>query len=430
MTQLANYPVSAEHPIKSIKELQFHLANAAAVELSTVPLYLYAAYSIKTSGYSQWSPGVSAFRTIRSVVIEEMLHLCLARNLLVAIGGDMKLHDPEIVKSFPTPMLHREPKLCLHLAPASKELMREVFIPLELPEWKPEGAWMAQETFDPIFYETLGEFYNAIEEGFKKFADKAEYGDQLFGDEDTKLKRSLLQYGRAYWNDDGGGQPIIVKDLTTAKQAINTIVEQGEGAKRNTVPLKPAHPTPGLDELTHYAKFKKIADGIDKIGDVWPVLTDPTRDQYNGSLQNLAKLFDAAYCYVLCLLDEIYKTPTITRDTDAEGHPIAKQPIKSERYLLERMFLAAMGGLLYPIADLIVRQPLDENRTDGPHAGPTFGYYEFTRHDKKAELLTLCEAVVPRYPSLGGDDSVLQLIQRLPSVDPPMKDVPSSVRSG
>src|SRR5215213_1237632 len=80
-------PLNVEKPITTVQELQDHLYHAIQVELSTIPLYLYPAYSIKTQGYSQWSAGMSAFRTIRSVVIEEMLHLCLARNLMVAVGG-------------------------------------------------------------------------------------------------------------------------------------------------------------------------------------------------------------------------------------------------------------------------------------------------------------------------------------------------------
>ena len=46
---------------------------------------------------------MSALRAIRSVVIEEMLHLCLARNLLVAIGaGDqLAFYDKDFLPSYP-----------------------------------------------------------------------------------------------------------------------------------------------------------------------------------------------------------------------------------------------------------------------------------------------------------------------------------------
>ena len=108
---LETRPIDAQKGIHSIESLRHHLQHAAVVELSTIPLYLYAAYSIKTSGYDQWAPGISAFRAIRSVVIEEMLHLALARNLLVAVGGgdDFKLYDPAVVPKYPEAMLHRVP---------------------------------------------------------------------------------------------------------------------------------------------------------------------------------------------------------------------------------------------------------------------------------------------------------------------------------
>jgi hypothetical protein len=422
MTLLDAYPVNPNEDITTVKALRYHLVNAAAIELSTVPLYLYSAYSIKTSGYSQWSPGISAFRTIRSVVIEEMLHLCLARNLLVAIGGDMKLYDVHIVPKFPSDMFHRWPPLKLSLQQATTTQMKEVFMELELPTPKrADEPWLAQkEKLKPMEYGTLGEFYAAIEKGFD-YVVRNRKPHEVWGDAKAKRKRSALQYGRAYWNDDGGGQPIIVSDLKTAKLAIKTIVEQGEGANKDTVPLKPAakDPTPGLVELTHYAKFRQIADGIDGIGAVWPVPDNPKRTNYNGPLGALATLFDAAYCYTLCMLDAIYQTPTITHDKDDAGSTIAKKAIHSPRYHLERTFLAAMGGLLYPLADLLVRQP-DPTDPHNLHAAPGFGFYAFKNENmsKKEELIALCEGVLPSYPSLGGDDGVMQLIHRLPSVDP------------
>ena len=86
-TSALKQQVDPQQPISTIEQLHTHLYQAAQVEMSTIPLYLYAAYSIQTSGGYQWDPGISAFRTIRSVVIEEMLHLCLVRNLLVATGA-------------------------------------------------------------------------------------------------------------------------------------------------------------------------------------------------------------------------------------------------------------------------------------------------------------------------------------------------------
>jgi hypothetical protein len=142
---------------------------------------------------------------------------------------------------------------------------------------------------------------------------------------------------------------------------------------------------------------------VDGIGDTWPVPSNPTREQYGGPVAELATLFDAAYCYVLCMIDAIYKTSSKTR----------KPGKHSPRYGLERTFIAAMGGLLFPIGDLLVRQP---NPTRRQHAAPTFGYYAFGEGSKKDQLAGLCDAVLGDFPSLGGDDGVRQLIARLPAV--------------
>ena len=139
------------------------------------------------------------------------------------------------------------------------------------------------------------------------------------------------------------------------------------------------------------------------IGRVWPVPTNPRRSDFDGPVAALAELFDAAYCYVLCMIDAIYCS---TNKTVVPGE-------HSARYGLERTFIAAMGGLLYPIADLLVRQP----GPGGQNAAPTFGYYHF--HDvspKKDQLTALCDAVLGAFPALGGDGGVRRLIDRLPPV--------------
>jgi len=389
-TTLTTCPINPLKPITTVQELRNHLRQAAELELSTIPLYLYAAYSIQTQGTYQWAAGMSAFRTIRSVVIEEMLHLCLVRNLLTAIGGaeGFRLYDQAIMPTYPSPMLHRVPTLTLQLEPCTTDLMRDVFMPLELPANSGAPAQSEQ-------YNTIGQFYDAIALGFETLS-----GPELWRD-----PRPDLQYNRAYWNQDGGGKPLVVTDLPSALGAITTIVEQGEGAAPGDadVPMNPADPSFGYEELSHFAKFQRIAEGVDVIGSVWPVPTNPRRSQFDGPVAALAELFDAAYCYVLCMIDAIY---CATDKTVIAGK-------QSDRYGLERTFIAAMGGLLYPIADLLVRQP----GRDGLNAAPAFGYYHF--HDepaKKVQLTALCDAVLGAFPSLGGDGGVRRLIDRLPDV--------------
>jgi rubrerythrin len=59
------------------------LKIALQIELSTIPLYLYAMYSIKSNITNL---GDIIRYKIRHVAAEEMLHASLVANLIVAIG--------------------------------------------------------------------------------------------------------------------------------------------------------------------------------------------------------------------------------------------------------------------------------------------------------------------------------------------------------
>lgn len=389
MTSALKQPLDPTQPISTVEQLHIHLYQAAQVEMSTIPLYLYAAYSIQTSGGYQWDPGISAFRTIRSVVVEEMLHLCLARNLLVATGApSFSFYDEDFMPTYPSPMMHRVPELMLHLEPCTTDLMQRVFMPFELPA-------KVSAPPQPDHYNTIGQFYGAIVDGLERLS-----GPSLWS-----APSANLQYGTSYWNNDGGGKPIIVVDLPTALQAIETIVEQGEGAApdKSKVPIEPTEPIFGQEEYSHYAKFKRVFEGIDLIRDLWPVPTDPKVAAFDGPARALAEFFNAAYCYVLFMIDTIYSTSSTTI-----------QPLQhSPRYGLERRFIAAMGGVLYPIANLLVQQPAQPSSKQT--AAPTFEFYRFQEDQpKKDQLIAMCDGLLGSFPSMGGDDGVRQLLDKLP----------------
>ncbi|MEV1117838.1 ferritin-like protein [Actinosynnema sp. NPDC049800] len=398
----------ADKPIDSVDSLFSHLYDAARLELSTIPLYLYAAYSIKTDNVSQWSAGPGAFRLIKSVVVEEMLHLSLVRNLIVAIGrgDDIKFQNPDFVPAYPSDMLHRVPRLELDLAPLTTDLVKDVFMPLELPA-KVGAPGQSGE------YQTIGQFYKAIYDGFERLCGVDPTAPTRHGPGDEqerelfKHNRLDLQYTNTYWNEGGGGEPIIVHDLYTALTAINVIVEQGEGMDPDQQevsdnPDDPDKAKQGLFEFPHYVKFKRIADGWELIGDVHPVPRNPRVAEYpEGPVRDLGQLACAAYTYVLALLDELYNT---------SGKDV-KPGATSARYGLERVFIAAMQGLLFGVIKELVRTTITTGPYKGMQAAPTFEYYEFPEGESMTRhLKELCERVVPHYPVLGGDNSVLWLI--------------------
>lgn len=407
-------PIKANEPIDTVEKLYSHLYLAAKLEMSTIPLYLYAGYSIRTQNVSQWSAGPGAFRLIKSIVIEEMLHLSLARNLIVSIGyGDhISFCDPLFLPSYPSDMLNRLPPLSLRLAPLTPELVKDVFMEFELPG--KAGAPPESEQ-----YHTIGQFYKAIYDGFKRLcgADEADpWGDPAKIRALFQHNRPDLQYVTAYWNEGGGGEPLLVHDLVTALSAINTIVEQGEGMDPDLqkVPLDPADPEPGKLEDPHFVKFRRIALGWEEIGEVYPLPENPRVAKYPaGPVRDLGMLCNAAYTFVLRVLDEVYRT---------SGNDIEAGKT-SERYGLERKFIAAMQGLLFGVVNQLVRLPIEKGDYAGHNAAPTFEWYDGFPPGKPMtdHLRQLCEKVIPHYPALGGDNGVLWLIGKMPPLPPPAR---------
>ena len=114
-------------PIADVEDLRRHLQWAVEVEHSTIPPYEYAMWSVM-------DPDSAAATSIKYVAREEMLHAALAANLLNAVGGRPRFTG-EAVPRYPEPMRHHDPKLplVLHLAPASVDLVRHVFLRIEQP---------------------------------------------------------------------------------------------------------------------------------------------------------------------------------------------------------------------------------------------------------------------------------------------------------
>lgn len=70
------------------------LQTAVEVEHSTIPLYLASMYSIINQSSFEAT-------TMRGVVMEEMLHMVNAANVLNAIGGEPLIDSPDFVPVYP-----------------------------------------------------------------------------------------------------------------------------------------------------------------------------------------------------------------------------------------------------------------------------------------------------------------------------------------
>lgn len=220
--------------IKSIEQLREHLQTAIELEHSTIPTYLCALYSIN----SQTNP--FAYRTIQSVVMEEMLHMILAANILNAIGGEPAINKPEFIPEYPTYLPHSDDAFLIPLQKFSKDTL-SIFLKIEKPARK-----LAPPEADQ--YHSIGQFYLAVKHALR-YLDFVTPGGIFTGDKKRQVE-SQHYYG-------GGGKLIPVFTLDDAIEAINEIVGQGEGI--NSSIIDPDHEFFGEEvEYAHYFRFNEI----------------------------------------------------------------------------------------------------------------------------------------------------------------------------
>src|SRR5262249_37639486 len=115
--------------LDSAADLMQALQVAIELEHSTIPPYLCAYYSIK--------PGtnVAIAELIRSVVIEEMLHMALVCNILISIGGHPNIGHAKFVPTYPGPLPGGlRSGLIVRLRRCSIEQIRDCFMSIEEPE--------------------------------------------------------------------------------------------------------------------------------------------------------------------------------------------------------------------------------------------------------------------------------------------------------
>src|SRR5262245_18484036 len=132
------------------------LQAAIELEMSTIPPYLYAFWSID----HDHDPD-AAGDTIRQIAIEEMLHMGIASNLLVAIGGKPKIL--EAAPTYPTQLpkdVHKG--LTVDLQPLSTKLLLNAFMAIE----EPTASVVDDPDFTPSHTTLIGDFYKTVQEGF------------------------------------------------------------------------------------------------------------------------------------------------------------------------------------------------------------------------------------------------------------------------
>jgi len=306
-----------------LKRLQGNLQTAVLLELSTLPPYLCAFWSIH--GTSVHAQHVSKF--IRSVVQEEMLHMAMACNILNAIGGKPVLNDPARLAAFPCSLPGHSKTSHAFTVSLNKccPAAVETFLKIELPER------VLKEKHHEDGWCTIGEFYDEIAALINS--------DQL-NDQDFSHGR---QVGNKF--NPAAGTLYEVHSRGEALAALEEIIDQGEGH------------TSGLydkdHQLTHYWKFQSIYDLMENEiwnykDEVYDMTPDPDERFFSDKAKELNAQFNTEWSMLLNELQEAFSSK----------EPNLDQPIG-------RMFR------LKEPAVALMQQPLIGKKGN---AGPTFTF--------------------------------------------------------
>jgi hypothetical protein len=368
------------HRVDTLDDLRAQAQLAVEIELTTIPVYLAALYSIQDRSSVP-------YQILRSVVVEEMLHVNQAANLLVAIGGKPKLTG-DAAPRYPTylPSASKGGTPYVGIYRASLAVFENVFMAIEMPAPFTAPA----EGKD---YSTIGQFYKALEDALdqcvKRFGPEA-----VFRPAGDARQRTDMYVGKF------GGRTIEVRDLATAHEAIQQIVQQGEGAVDPTHTLVPTetfgaynHYGQRIDgtygpilgtpyELSHYFKFKRVVEA-GAFPDTFPCVSNPrARDFPNPEAQRTAVAFNKAYGLTLHTLEMSFD-----RGAHADG-------------IYFETALPLMHGVLPKLAATLVNTTVlaEGDASVGPNAAPTF---EYDGESGFGETIAAVEALASPRPSPG-----------------------------
>jgi hypothetical protein len=223
--------------IKNIDDLKAALQTAIELEHSTIPPYLCALYSINDGTNNK------SVETIRSIVVEEMLHMILACNILNAIGGEPQINKSDFIPSYPGHLPNSDNSFVINLAKFSRDTV-DVFLKIEKP---------AHTDAPPKVkgYHTIGQFYQAVRIGIE-YVNANTVGGIFTHDEAQRAKQITAEH---YYGS--GGQIIPVYTMDDARQAIAEIVGQGEGIDDTIEDSDQQMFGQGI-EYAHYFRFNEL----------------------------------------------------------------------------------------------------------------------------------------------------------------------------
>ncbi len=243
--------------INDVEDLYEYLYAAIQLEHATIPPYITSMYTMKPNS------NLEAYNVIRVIVVEEMLHLTLAANVLNAIGGAPNLIKEGFVPEFPTYLPNGEEDFEVNIESFSPKTIdnflmierpareyQDGHVPKQFTSFKNTSrkrilpTYISAEGEEKHFY-SIGEFYAFIGEGLTKLSLKLGEEEFFKGDPERQITPEY------YYS--GGGEIIPVTNLESALEAIRLISEQGEGFEGAIYDNE--------GELSHYYRFEQIKLG-------------------------------------------------------------------------------------------------------------------------------------------------------------------------
>lgn len=317
--------------VRDILWLRESLQYAVELEHATLPPYLNAYWSIQ-------NPTVPVANVIHGIFMQEMEHMGLAANMLVAVGGSPAINTPDFVPNYPGPLPGGvNPALTVYLSGLTKDAVENVYMEIEYPESGPVTLYQGAP------YPTIGAFYDAIAEKFAELEDS-----------------DLTTEGQL----DPSSMPAVtvISTVDDALAAIAKIQREGEGTA--TSPYEEQ----GGGQLAHYYSFGEIfhekrlvPDGDDwsytgealNFPPCYPSGIVPPEGYPNAPdhVQALIQLFNETYSNMLDSLHSAWNGGGNSDLSTAIGH---------------------MMGLTEP-ARALMQIPIEE-KADSQSYGPTWKY--------------------------------------------------------
>jgi hypothetical protein len=222
--------------VETREDLVHLLGQACEIEHGLMCEYLYAQFSLKRGLDEGLTPGqldrLRAWEAaLISVIKQEMLHLALSTNILTAVGAAPHFERP----NFPILSRWYPAGVQIALVPFGERALRH-FIYLERPQGmalddaagfaaarhaRPLTADDAAVVAVPQEWRTVGHLHRGIEAGLVHLCNR--YGEDavFIGPASAQAVTDIFEWPEL----------IAVTDLTSARHAIEVIVEQGEGAR-------------------------------------------------------------------------------------------------------------------------------------------------------------------------------------------------------